>query len=498
MLRDVRWMAGSAALVLAAPVLADPPAERDWGAALAADAKALHDDIAANHPGPVNPLDPGFAATNDRQLAIALERAKSARSYADYYFPLRIYVSAFNDGHLGFGARGDTPNEVSWPGFATQYDGRGRIVVATAEPGQPVPSGAELVGCDGMTAERYAEATLGTMWGRWQLEAQRQRWGALLFIDESSKLVPVARQCSFKVGGRIRNVALHWRSLPPARVGELIGKMRRASDRPFGLRETAGRVQWISVPSFNGDSESAAAKALPSLIARLRTERERLLASPAIVLDLRGNGGGSSDWSRQMADALWGPAALAALKGDEVHVDWRASPANLITIASAYEERRGTEGFSPEADTWFRSVIGGLGMAVARRQALWRHVDVDAAAAPPAPAVAAAPTPAPLPHPVYVLTDASCASACLDAVDLWTSLGAIQIGRPTSADTLYMEIRDRTLPSGLTSISVPMKVYRGRKRGSNEPAIPRFRFPGDIDDTQALERWVPSLAGVRA
>ncbi|WP_300975388.1 S41 family peptidase [Sphingomonas sp. LHG3406-1] len=496
MASKAKLLAASAAL-LSVPALADPPAERDWGAALARDAQALHDDIAANHPGPVNSLDPTFAAINDRQLAIALERAKTARTYADYYFPLRIYVSAFDDGHLGFGALGDTPNEVRWPGFATRYDGRGRVVVGTAEPAQPVPKGAELVECDGMSADRYAEATLGTMWGRWALEAQRQRWGSLLFIDEGSKLVPLARSCTFAVGGRNRKVALNWQPLEPARVGDLLGQMRGSFSRSFGIRTASNGLQWIAAPSFNGESGSAAAKALPPLIARLRSDRAALLAAPAIVLDLRGNGGGSSDWGRQIADALWGSAALAAVKADDVQVDWRASPDNLVSIATAYADRRSAEGFSPEADNWFRSVIGGLGMAVARKQPLWRHVDLDVSATPAPAAVPAAAPAAALPRPVFVLTDASCASACLDAIDLWTSLGAIQIGRATSADTLYMDVRDRTLPSGLASISVPMKVYRGRKRGSNQPAIPRFRFAGDIDDTPALERWVATLAAPR-
>ena len=106
------------------------------------------------------------------------------------------------------------------------------------------------------------------------------------------------------------------------------------------------------------------------------------------------------------------------------------------------------------------------------------------------------PRPALLPKlagPVYVLTDSTCMSACLDAVDLWTALGAIQVGRATGADTLYMEVRQVKLPSGLTQVSMPMKVYRGRARGSNEPALPKYRFDGDIGDTAALERWIAGL-----
>jgi len=58
---------------------ADVP--RDWAATLRADARAYHDRIAEDHPGPVNRLDPGFAARNDAGLALALRRASIARDY---------------------------------------------------------------------------------------------------------------------------------------------------------------------------------------------------------------------------------------------------------------------------------------------------------------------------------------------------------------------------------------------------------------------------------
>lgn len=51
--------------------------------------------------------------------------------------------------------------------------------------------------------------------------------------------------------------------------------------------------------------------------------------------------------------------------------------------------------------------------------------------------------------PVYLVTDYSCMSACLDAVDLWLALGAVHLSQETSADTLYMDIRHAKLPSGL-------------------------------------------------
>ena len=91
-----------------------------------------------------------------------------------------------------------------------------------------------------------------------------------------------------------------------------------------------------------------------------------------------------------------------------------------------------------------------------------------------------------------MLTDEDCASACLDAVDVLTAMGATQVGRETSADTLYMEIRDEETPDG-ARIRVPMKVYRGRPRGSGVPAVPKHEWTGDMGDTAGIRRWIAGL-----
>ena len=94
---------------------------------------------------------------------------------------------------------------------------------------------------------------------------------------------------------------------------------------------------------------------------------------------------------------------------------------------------------------------------------------------------------------MFVLTDWGCGSACLDAVDLWTALGGIHVGQETSADSLYMDVRQVALPSGFARAVIPMKVYRGRKRGSNVPARPVHAYTGDMRNTDQLERWITGL-----
>ncbi|WP_375427294.1 S41 family peptidase [uncultured Sphingomonas sp.] len=461
--------------------------DRDWGAALRMDAAALHDDIATNHPGPLNPGDPGFARRNDAELARALRRASTARTFADYFYAMRQYVASFDDGHVEFGMFGHTPEDYRWPGFLTRYDADGEQRVFTAEERGAVPVGARLIGCDGKTAEQVSAELVGSIVGRWSLLSQRHLFGSWTFTNTANPYVMRPARCSFDVGGTTRTVDLDWRAADPSAL--LAKTALQSMPRSVGRRVLADRTQWLDLPSFNGDPGSEPGRQLTALLNDIDSRREELAKAPRIVLDLRGNGGGSSDWSYQIARRLWGDGTIAAAPASKVTVTWRASAANLETIRSAFRERTTGGALSSESRQWFERTIKGLSAALAADKATW----TEPTKAAPRP-IQLTPTRPELGGRVYLVTDSSCMSACLDAVDLWRALGAIHAGQETSADTLYMETRSDRLPSGLGSISVPMKVYHGRPRGSNEPVRPQREFPGDIADTPALEAWITALS----
>lgn len=46
------------------------------------------------------------------------------------------------------------------------------------------------------------------------------------------------------------------------------------------------------------------------------------------------------------------------------------------------------------------------------------------------------------------------------------------MGKTTSADSLYMELRSIPVPSGKGFLNIPTKVYRNRPRGHNVPYVP--------------------------
>lgn len=476
-------------------LLAAAPA-RDWPATLRADAEAAHADILANHPGPVNAADPGFRAREAAVFRLLLARAGQVRDVAGYRFAFKAYVASFDDGHLQFWINDDKQlPDANWPGFLTGFAADGRQRVMTREEVAPVPLGAELTACDGVPAADLAARNVGVFEGRWGLRSTRALRGGYLLIDRHNPFIRRPATCTFRINGRARRVTLGWKPLLTAMLAARLSATSGFARPPIGARLLADGTRWYGMSDFDGDPTGAAAKALVPLIAGLRADRAALATAPAVVLDLRGNGGGSSDWSYQIAKILWGERRVAAVEAADraSYVEWRVSPATVAALDDYEKQFAAAPTPDPKVLAYFRAIGAGLRRAQAAGQPLWREPASIAEAYQASSAAVPAAEPPPLAGPVFVVTDPGCASACLDAVDLWRALGAVQIGSETSADTQYMDIRSRDLPSGLGGIGVPMKVYRGRRRGPNQPWTPVHAFPGDLTNTPALERWIAGL-----
>lgn len=482
--------AGLLAAALARPALADePPVPEDWGAALAEDARGFHAAILTNHPGPVDPENPEFRTRMDAQLALALERARTADSYPAWYFALEAFEASFNDGHLGLTRHARMGHQWTqrWPGFLTGLrdgpEGERHEVVFADDPAAP-PPGAVLVGCDGRPADALARERIGDFVGRWALRSRRATYAVTLFVDQGNPWTARPEVCEFEVDGRRRSWTLTWRDLPDAvRDAGFAAARSPRYETPIALTFRPEAV-WIGLGSFDGDPASVDGRALAALVETLQARADEVRAAERIVLDLRGNGGGSSGWSYQIARILWGEPYVEAVTPRSLGVDWRVSAANLALV-----EHYRDEVFAdvPEAREWADEIVEGLRRALAEGAVLWRQGDGDPDAPRPDPG------PSPLGARVYVLTDYGCASACLDAVDLFLAAGAVHVGQETSADTLYMELREDPLPSGRAVAYVPMKVYRGRARGDNETHAPVHVWTGDLADTDGIAAWILGL-----
>lgn len=456
---------------------------RDWSATLIQDATGLHDIMVDSHPGTHDPLNPAFRPRLDEGLTVALDRARTTTDAAGWWWALRAYVASFEDGHVGINIT--QPNygfPTRWPGFLTVYRGADQVV-ADREPADAAtpPLGARLIDCDGVGAEALAAQRIGQFRGRWFLEAQRVLYGDWQFLSARNPWISEMRQCRFEADGVTKTYTLNWRATPED-IYARRAKLAQTASTDFGLKHFDDGGLWISTPSFNGAPSSEVHAKLTALIADMKVKQEALRLAPYVVLDLRGNGGGSSHWSELIAQILWGDDWMSArVEPTSQAVEWRASDGNIAQMSDFLSQLRASNG-SPEYIAWAETAVNGMKAAQAAGQPYWRSADDDASkdATPPLPA------PQLMAGRVYVLTDARCGSACLDAVDLWKTAGALQVGRETSADTVYMDIRNPVLPSGLAQIAVPMKVYRGRARGNNEPQKPSYLIEGDMTDDAAL------------
>lgn len=478
-------------IVALASLVAEQPSNiEDWGEILREDATAMHDAIASSHPGMVNPDDPQFALRNEAQYELALERAKIADSFADYFYALQHYVAAFNDGHLGYGVFGATPDlEIRWPGFIARDDGHKGLIVTVTEPWSGVPVGARIRSCEDRDAFQIGNDRMGARFGRWELASQRNLFGAMVMIDTGDPYVQAIKQCTFDTQEGEIEVVLEWRN-GGADFYSRFSIFEVPERREISIRRLDEGGYWITLPTFNGNPESEGGKALRALITQIGEQAEALRKAPEIIFDLRGNGGGSSQWSAEIAELLWGEGAFWRAPEPPMSVIWRASADNLKVLRNTLEERDANGNLTPEIRQWYQTSVAGLEAAIDRGDERWviepnpnAGIDVDVEALPYHPPKGA----------VFILTDGICMSACLDAVDLWTRFGATPIGRETGADTIYMEMRSVDMPSGLGSMSLPMKYYIGRERGHNQPVVPVHRFEGDMSDTAALEGWIAQL-----
>jgi len=481
----IAWLLLGAAL--AAPNAQGAPI--DWSDTLLKDLDAADAAMRGSHPGAVDLRNPGFGAQLDDALALARSRAERVASYPGYWWAMKGYAASFNDGHVSLNALADAPDlPTQWPGFLTGFDGDAQVVMTVdGGPGHP-PLGAQLLSCDGIDAQTLAVRRVGDFSGRWNLQASRIQGGGEVLLEQGNPYVPALRTCVFQVGGRETSYALRWHPLQAAQRKERLADTRRSFRPPNGWHAMPDGSYWITTSSFNADPSEQNFKELTALLEQLEPQAEGLQQAPTVVLDVRGNTGGASQWSIELARLIWGRAAVDALP-DRSWVEWRTSEGNIARLRGFLQKLEQAPDASPELRRMLESVTAGMAQARGRGEALWREPS-EASADPASAASQAGPV---RKGRVLVVADASCGSACLDALDLWKRLGAVQVGVETSADSLYMDVRPERLPSGLARISVPMKVFRGRVRGSNEPHVPDHRYMGDMRDTRALEAWLLTL-----
>lgn len=452
-----------------------------WRQTAKRDIDAVYTIIRENHPGPVDQQNPAFAKWLVKGREAAIREARDVRSRADYWRALRRYVNGFRDGHLSVWQK--QPIALNWPGFltATNHDGA-TVVTVSEEPN--VVLGAVVLGCDGRATASLLDSYVRPFRANADIPHERQLGDSYLLITAADDDRAMFRRCQITTEDVTRKVSMRWRPFDDSSYDARLAAAQQRVVPQLGFREVDG-VSIVSLPSFNwwGDSAST----MQAFVHKLAIAAEAVHRSRYVVIDLRGNNGGNSEWGSKVASALWGEAAVKAVEGSfDWTVEWRASRDNARLTRAAADQ----------------AAVAGLGEDAAQRAAIADQMEASASQGialmrteePPKTAGLPPSYRSPFVGRVFLLTDSVCASACLDFADVVTRMpGVVHVGLPTSADAVYIDNVSTALPSDLADFSYSLKVYRKRTRTNNEWLSPKVVWPGGIMFDETVAAWVKTL-----
>jgi hypothetical protein len=466
--------------------IALPTTPQAWSQAAINDVKAASQITAENHPGFVDPANPAFKGLLTQAERNGLELAARVTDASGYVAAIRRFSNTLQDGHAGAFPTIDSADlpKSRWPGFVVVWRGNEALVYNSVAGGPA--RGARIMDCDGASIETLANTNVFAFRGRpsepgnWWVEVRR------VFIDTGNPFITLPRKCRFQVEGRTFEQELTWRETD-ATFNQWRDDSYNGVTLPVGMSTRASGIVWIAMPNFQPDTAEQAS--YRDIVSRITAQRSAISSAPAIVLDLRDNQGGSSVWSKMIADALWGNVLrnrlMARYNGRGGLIKWRTSNGNARHVEALIPGFR-EQGLNDIAADW-TAIYQGMDAARLRGEVFYTEGSGTAGNARKAPRRSGEAV-SPLLAPVYVIVPGQCASACLDAVDVFTRFEHVKlIGAPSSADSTYMDIRRQALPSGLGAVVIPNKVYVGRPRGPGFAYRPAIEVR-DLDwSTQAFE-----------
>ena len=484
-MKRFRWQAIAACFLAYATtaVAAPSPAQRtidEWRQLTEADVEAAYQLLLENHPGSVTSLgDVKFREALENGYTLALERATKVDSYLGYTAVLAGFATSFGDEHIWTNTklRGI---QYRWAGLVTARRGNSWIVAGQErQPDEPDLVGARLVSCGGEEASSFADNSLAFRISA-RIEAQYVAHGGFMLVDDGNPFVSRPSECVFEKDGLSTSMELNWRLVATPTLAESLQAAVKTDAAGFGIR-LVGDTAWVAMERLSPEAQPV----LDDFLKR----RKELLGSRAIVVDLRGNGGGNSRYGRDLARLIYGDSFVAAKVRDDsiCGAVWRASAGNA-------EHLRQIAASASNADSakYYRELADRMEAAIEAGEAFESPLpDCGDDVPDTGPASADEPMPE-YTGRVILLTDYVCFSSCLLMTQDFRRLGALHVGSETNAATRYMEVREIDLPSGLSTFSTLQKVQLGGAQDIG-PFTPHKIAPNGTGNTGDLERWISNL-----
>lgn len=464
------------------------PTQIDWPSETKHALDLLHQHILEMHPAFVTQkelTERAFLDWFEKGYQQALLRANGVKDFAGLYFTLRAYTVGFEDEHLSVGLSSvdifRSRLQLRWPGFIIAHDGQSNFIVKIAEPSSAEelpPVGAQLESCDGIKTAQLLANNVFPYFGSGKIQKNWKQFGPRLFVDMGNPFIRIPESCTFLFNNEKREYQLTWKSIA---FDNIWGKLTPSPPNSKAKISTVDtNTIWISLPSFAPDREME--KDLKSIFSDLPKYRTH----SRIVIDLRGNTGGSSSWGAEFLKSLYSPEFIAKID-------------QKTTRQEVYEYR-----VTEKIAEYFSKLLGDSSKNIKQDNAFFTKVNLELQSGlskklksmkiPMGQFQSETPksNKSPVNAKVFVITDEMCFSACLSFMDTLIHIpGTTHIGRVTSADTVFMQTTNElSLLNGDLSLSVPVLRIHNRMRKNNQPYKPKYIYQGDISDSQKLQKWV--------
>ena len=462
------------ALSFAAKVETSMTAEQ-WRSITERDIEAAYSISAKNHPGMFDVNNPTFPDLLNQAKAEALALSSQASGPQVHVAAIARFSTVLQDGHAGVFSSVERPAR-RWPGFSAVW--RGDALKVYYSETNNISKGDVVSQCDGQSTEALMRQRIFKFHGE---VAQPGHWwnqGWRLLIDEGNPFLMPLKACEFvKANGETYTQVLNW-SIRPKSVNKHLENADNGDELPIDLTWPNKKIAWIAMPSFSVNDKQTAD--YNKVFEKIEQQHSKLLNAKAVVLDLRHNQGGSSYWSSQIAKRLWGEKIVeqkAADLSQNTQVWWRASKDNTDYVESLIELVKDQS----DVHEFIKVVHKGMTESLKSKAPFYVEMPDEKREQSLNKSLTSN-----FKTKVFVIVPPQCASACLDAIDVFKLFPNTRLfGAPSSADSMYMEVRLATLPSGLGKVIVPNKVYVNRSRGEGAYYKPDIAYNG-IDWTTSL------------
>ena len=460
-----------------------PTTPEQWRSITDRDIEAAYSITAHNHPGMFDVNNPTFPDLLKKAKAEALTLSAQASGPQVHAAAIARFSTVLQDGHAGAFSSVDRPAR-RWPGFRTVW--RGDALKVYYSESNNISKGDVISQCDGQSTDSLMRERVFKFHGQVTQPGHWWQQGWRLLIDEGNPFLTPLKECEFvKANGDTYTHVLNW-SVRPKSVSKHLENAYNGDELPIDLTWPEKNIGWIAMPSFSSTEKQTAA--YNKVFEKIQQQRSKLLTAKTVVLDLRHNQGGSSYWSSQIAKELWGKKVVeqkTAGTTQNEQVWWIASKDNTDYVESLLDVVKD----QPEVLKIVKTVAAGMALSLKSGEPFYvEHETNTLNNIPHKPLTSDFKT------KLFVIVPPQCASACLDALDKFKLFeNTTLFGAPSSADSLYMEVRLADLPSGLGKVVVPNKVYVNRARGAGDFYKPDVAYNGLDWTTNVLLEQIKML-----